>query len=377
MININNNHNVYILGAGFSVDAGMPLVSNFITKMKETAVWLEENNRQVEFQSIEKVFKFRKESASAAYRLKINIDNIENLFSLASAVDQKSLGDSIVNAITATLNYCESTAYKKMTQFNMTAHYAEKFHLEIKKADLSIPVGNGKSLEAARYDIPEIDYYAFILGGCLMEDIKQNNSIITFNYDIELEKSLIRLNIPYNYGMKLVNYDYPDHNKDNPESLPILKLHGSVNWAYPEDRGKKLTVYKSYKEAFEKAKYRVLIPPTWQKIFTGPIQSVWQNAVNVLSTATRIIIIGFSLPETDIHFKYLLAAGLKDNISLREIIFINIEEEKSMMNKIYNMFQHEFIENDNIKYIQQPISLALSNRKYLLMINRLNKEIFI
>jgi len=45
--------------------------------------------------------------------------------------------------------------------------------------------------------------------------------------------------------------------------------------------------------------------------------------VQALKEATRIIIIGFSIPPTDIHFKYLMAAGLQENISLRQIFCIN------------------------------------------------------
>jgi hypothetical protein len=48
--------------------------------------------------------------------------------------------------------------------------------------------------------------------------------------------------------------------------------------------------------------------------------------VRALSKATRIILIGFSLPATDIHIKYLLAAGLQENISLRNIYCFNPDE---------------------------------------------------
>jgi hypothetical protein len=45
--------------------------------------------------------------------------------------------------------------------------------------------------------------------------------------------------------------------------------------------------------------------------------------VRALRLATRVVIIGFSMPRTDMHFKYLLAAGLKENISLRKIVVID------------------------------------------------------
>ena len=34
IIDLHNNHNVYILGAGFSHDAGLPLISDFLIRMQ-------------------------------------------------------------------------------------------------------------------------------------------------------------------------------------------------------------------------------------------------------------------------------------------------------------------------------------------------------
>jgi hypothetical protein len=67
----------------------------------------------------------------------------------------------------------------------------------------------------------------------------------------------------------------------------------------------------------------LLTPPTWRKVFSAPLSSVWDAAVVALKTATRVVILGYSVPETDHHFKYLLAAGLQENVSLRKVFFVN------------------------------------------------------
>jgi len=46
-------------------------------------------------------------------------------------------------------------------------------------------------------------------------------------------------------------------------------------------------------------------------------------AVEVLQEATRLIIVRLSFRTIDAHFKYLLAAGLMDNSSLRKIFIVN------------------------------------------------------
>lgn len=45
--------------------------------------------------------------------------------------------------------------------------------------------------------------------------------------------------------------------------------------------------------------------------------------MGAIASATRIIVLGYSMPTIDQHFKYLLAAGLQRNISLRNIFFVN------------------------------------------------------
>jgi hypothetical protein len=67
----------------------------------------------------------------------------------------------------------------------------------------------------------------------------------------------------------------------------------------------------------------LLVPPTWRKIFGAHLTDVWDGALAALKDATRIVILGFSMPTTDTHFKYLLASGLRENISLRHLLFVN------------------------------------------------------
>ncbi len=37
-----NDQNVYILGAGFSAEAGLPLIKDFMNRMRDAAAWLAE-----------------------------------------------------------------------------------------------------------------------------------------------------------------------------------------------------------------------------------------------------------------------------------------------------------------------------------------------
>ena len=103
------DHNVYILGAGFSFDGGMPLIINFLERMGDSLDWLGAG-RVRETKAINQVFKFRLSAAAAAYRAKINVENIEELFSLASATGSEEISGYITTAIAATLDFARSTA---------------------------------------------------------------------------------------------------------------------------------------------------------------------------------------------------------------------------------------------------------------------------
>jgi hypothetical protein len=106
-----NNHNVYIVGAGFSTYGGMPVVRNFMDRLRDSVDWLREMGKQRELNAIRDVLRFRQTTIGAGYHVKLNLDDIEELFSLASAIPSEDVptGDAIPLAIAGTLEYCKAT----------------------------------------------------------------------------------------------------------------------------------------------------------------------------------------------------------------------------------------------------------------------------
>jgi hypothetical protein len=156
------------------------------------------------------------------------------------------------------------------------------------------------------------------------------NTILSFNYDLTIEEALRSLGVSFNYGFGKQNVHKNDSGHDEKSELLLLKLHGSINWSVCSDDDyqgmyeiDKVNLFTDF-AALSQAQMRpLLIPPTWRKVPIGGLSEVWQRAVEALVTATRIIIVGYSMPIIDQHFKYLLAAGLQRNISLRNIIIAN------------------------------------------------------
>jgi hypothetical protein len=184
----------------------------------------------------------------------------------------------------------------------------------------------------------------------------------------------------------------------------VLKLHGSVNWYAPgldqredvlatlakdgltlegepvsEAEGtsfvnrvsaalQRVTVYDSYDCLKREVKDGIpfLVPPTWSKTLSAPLTNVWREAVKALRTATRIIIMGYSIPPTDLHFKYLIAAGLQENISLRKIFFVNSgladqsSDKQQLEERLFRLFRPEHFDQGIIEPVRADIGNFLT-----------------
>ena len=364
-MDLKNDHNVYVLGAGFSRDRGLPLMADFLNYMRDAHPWLINKKRMKEAKAIQDIIEFRKKSASVAYRVHSNLENIEELFSLASAKpNNDSLMASIRLAIAATINFCEHTK-----NHNYARLYASDENCNIKhhKTSNSVMHGHTES-QVLLYDA----IVASLCGACKAPKQKGQNTFITFNYDTILENSLLNINIPFKYGFsksevfEMSNFG----NSRDPSSIPVYKLHGSTNWAFTRGKTRSFRVFNSYKEILLQGYTPELIPPTWRKVFSQNLSEVWDGAVQQLQSATRIIIIGFSIPETDLHFKHLMAAGLQNNISLREVRFVSPENLQGKAQKVFR-------EKDICKFREINTRLIVnSDNSFLREIGREHPEDF-
>lgn len=323
---ISNDHNVYILGAGFSFDAGIPLVTAFMNRMRDAHPWLVSQGRDDEAKAVERVLSFRLASANAAYRVKIDVENIEELFSLASSLAGAAgdLTESDVRlAIAATIDFAAAGCTIPGCELKFEAGVTP-VHGWPASTERQSSAGGPTWLV-----LPVYDFVLAVMTGTFSEPNEaRRNTIITFNYDMVVENALSTLEVPFSYGFKGKTVNYGDdapvaHGPGSETALRLLKLHGSLNWAVTGKRGGKLTVFKDYASLRAAGCVPTLVPPTWRKTFAKQLDDIWQECASALSSATRVIVVGFSMPPTDTHFKYLLGAGLQKNASLREIVFVD------------------------------------------------------
>jgi hypothetical protein len=210
----------------------------------------------------------------------------------------------------------------------------------------------------------------------------RSSTVITFNYDLVLDDALDR--VEANPGYELVNAVY-DEVKVGYPVVPLLKLHGSTNWAICECNqihvlGKKATsdprTFRSMacKKCQNTGLRLMLVPPSWDKSeYSKIMQPVWKRAVDALKTATRICVIGYSMPETDAFFKFLLTLGLAENDRLYKLIVVDwlqgrttprqemtIETRwKDMLEGVFVGRRFEFLPNGVAQFMQGSLQYLL------------------
>lgn len=392
-----NDHNVYILGAGFSSEAGYPLVHNFMDKMREAAL----TKQGLERRELEAVLRFRKEASAAAYRTTFDPENIEDLFSLAAATENLSTRSDLTIAIAETLIYCKNSVFDRIERFESSFLNDSE---SIEGFERNNVTGQNRYPLIDRYKL-----YTGIMAGKWGGTPLELNSFITFNYDMVLEEAFQMWNLPFKYeglikpatdtlralglGYDLNYHELPnlfvtDPNQD--KAISVIKLHGSINWGVdistPKGQLKGFHIYASYTEdlandirsnpeSLMQYKELVLTPPVWEKGTTpgqssNPLSRAWSQAIKTLQTATRVIIIGYSLPHTDAHFRYLMAAGLKDNISLNKIVFINpgLKEghpsKPILEERIFGVFRKELKEKGVLELLGLDAREFFTNKSY-------------
>jgi hypothetical protein len=139
-----------------------------------------------------------------------------------------------------------------------------------------------------------------------------NSMILTFNWDTVVETLFDSYNIPYRY--QLNSRDYESRNK----SIPLIKMHGSIDWiSKPEIRkNKKLLKFESIgdeftnivkakgnlKDFYERMYYPWIVLPNYDKITQlSNFGKTWETPVRYLNDNLEIVIIGYSLRPDDFH----------------------------------------------------------------------------
>src|SRR3989344_632233 len=153
----------------------------------------------------------------------------------------------------------------------------------------------------------------------LLKRLRAGITIITFNYDLVIEESFESAefwNPRDGFLIKVtgISHDWARHwresrgvNSLGKSDVHLLKLHGSLGWAQYANRQVRLkdrpyVVRKGVRENIS------VCPPGWNKpIHRNPYKALWREARLKLESCKSLVIIGYSLPETDLLARALFS----------------------------------------------------------------------
>jgi hypothetical protein len=313
--------NVFILGAGASAAAGIPTMDKFLDRARDL---MEGNQVGRAKAAFDLVFGAIDVLPQAHSKATLDIDNVESVFSaLEMARIIGVFGDYSA----------EQIAQLDEAMRSVIATTIEK--------SMVIPISGKRTM-------PPEPYYDFALLIHRITTIhpRHQAAMITFNYDLAADYACHFVSLPVSYGFA----------EDDPtDGLPLLKLHGSLNWAecghcndivpwrlhkYLQNYGwHDLNLVKSVRlelthhlSQFSHHNYvaksvPVVVPPTWGKASQHlRLSKVWHRAARALQSAENIFIVGYSLPPSDAFFKYLYAVGTIGKTRIRRFWVFNPDE---------------------------------------------------
>jgi hypothetical protein len=162
--------------------------------------------------------------------------------------------------------------------------------------------------------------------------IKDGDSIISLNYELMIDNALSRnLGKSVDYGIPMRHDDQTETQQAAANSLPLYKLHGSLNWLYCP-RCQEITLTHSEKgvqyifgngaDASRgtcpqcHSHYEpLIITPTMAKSYANPLlNEIWRKAEDKITTADEIIFAGYSLPSADVYLKCMLKRAVFANM---------------------------------------------------------------
>lgn len=325
MDNVACINTVFILGAGASAQSGVPVMSNFLDIAEQ--LWRTGKAKESE-EHFQAVFEGRSKLQAVFAKAKLDILNVEDVFAAFE------MGRTL-NALPGyDPDQIDSLIDSTKILIIKTIGYMQQFRKNSKGENLS-----------------PIPYDAFAE---LIKHLQEKSnprhkvSIITFNYDVGCDFALYRNNLKYTYF--LGDFD------GSQDYLPILKLHGSLNWGvwksgavvpgrledffakYDFERGpnqnhwildigSRLNGFRDFEDLVEPI-VPFLVPPTWNKTqYYDGISRIWQKAASVLSEADNIFVSGYSLPKSDAFFRYLYALGTVGEGLIQKFWVFDIEDK--------------------------------------------------
>ncbi|CAI0962280.1 Uncharacterised protein [Serratia plymuthica] len=355
---------VYILGAGFSMDAGAPSQAQI---MKEALVILENKNNIVNEKAYERFQVFK--------------DLLVNTMHFS----EDQLCDVILEDIFTPLDRClsENMQYRGIPVGDIMKVREDVFHVIGDTIKYAIEKNNNDKKyinDFARYLVKESKNRANVRDDNGSDSIDPV-SVISTNWDIMLDNSIYDAISQDRDKFGVVDYCcYISSINESDETVKpgllaigkkgynvkLLKLHGSLNWLQCPRCMRLYTIFgkvnfdnesccrhctKNFGKEEKSILISNLIMPTFIKDLSNPqYKIIWQNAGIEISEADKLVFIGYSLPSADFELRQLLSRMSKRNAEIEVVTFSNKGKGSRVYKDSIKKHWKSFFGSRNIKF---------------------------
>jgi NAD-dependent SIR2 family protein deacetylase len=341
---------VFILGAGASAPYGLPVMRNFMSRARERFFRaMLPANYDFFHKSYEALMDFRQRCRGSSWAVNRDWDNIEELYTQADLLRLANPNSGDNKALCQSLAWAIWDVYRQVSQ-----------------------------------DIPN-------WCSALQNTRKQlgvEPVIITTNYDVLPEASLKRGGWEFFYPGFIPTWEAAAKSQswlltetdETPAHIPansakIIKLHGSVNWFNIDDdlssvgsllissENQSSTVWitdQQFKPEEFAAQIKsvlkqdvtpvpAIVPPMLgQMSMAKAIAHQWTAAIEAISDAKYVAIIGYSFPTTDAFMTRLLAEGLQHNQDVESIVICDQQPAHHWEPRLASIFNSTLRTNGKI-----------------------------
>jgi hypothetical protein len=379
---------VIFLGAGFSFDAGLPVMSNFGTKSLEDYHGLQDHKSRNDREAAEMLvdaadvfYKFQDYCRNSPTITSADADNLETVFCIAEIMREAGL--------------------KKIPNMDIPL---DKLIKNIKtwlwKIYQQCPLCNDKrKMVNPNLKTRQKIYNKFF--DLLGKEICKRTTFVSTNYDLIFEYMSYKNGKPCAYPGTVSTIEvgcgtnYVSVNQDNyGDQLVLCKLHGSVNFFENSDNELFISIDLAGDKPILKSRIKAdmasifavdaiakihqdhpsltpaIIPPTYAKLEGKTwLKNIWFCAFNALSNADTIVFIGYSMPPTDGFMRALIHAALaskpRENMPDIFVIDPNSEVHKNYFKLFGNSYQNigrHTLEWALEKELKRVLEIAINGR---------------
>ena len=338
---MDSNEIVFLLGAGASYDAGIPISSQML---KELEYLINNNNGDNEWTKFKNLYYCIKSGIQYGLGI-INKNEDMNI-------------ELLVNKMDELIKSYEHPIYPFVGSWvPRLAELAGEEYINVKKFKSLIVEQLVKWMDIPHPEVCDY-YFGFIK---FQKEFEYPIHIFSLNYDLCLEKQCKKHDVGCNRGFKEYIWEYKNFDKhdDSDDPINLYKIHGSIDW---EDND----ICIEEKDGIIK-KHALIFGTSYKLQYIDPfLYLFYEFRHQTLESATKIInCIGYSFNDEHINGilrQALIKDKLKKIISIRPLIMNENNEELTINNEKYWIKEKLKLENTkNIFVVNSDAKKFLEN----------------